>query len=284
MSASRRELDVDELVGQVVAAAAAAPETLWELLVLAPDRRQVLAQVEVPPLGWATVETGGRQRPESRPSPRSSPRIGRSRTDSRRATVDDDGTFRLARRRLELVGVGRLVDGGEFGDSYNYGPPADDLLVEAPLAVSVEALGVRAAPRQSRVRVATSGPSASSRSGVGRTAATVKTEVATTYEMRAGEPFVRVRVEFDNRSRDHRTRWHIPLPAAATSSAAEGQFAVVERGLTMEGGHGEVPLPTYPARGFVHAAGVSVLFDHLTEYELVDDGRELAITVLRSFG
>ena len=52
----------------------------------------------------------------------------------------------------------------------------------------------------------------------------------------------------------------------------------------MEGGHGEVPLPTYPARGFVHAAGVSLLFDHLTEYELIDDGRELAITVLRSFG
>ena len=102
--------------------------------------------------------------------------------------------------------------------------------------------------------------------------------------MRAGEPFVRVRVEFDNRSRDHRLRWHVPLPVPATTSAAEGQFAVVERGLTMEGGHGEVPLPTYPARGFVHAAGVSLLFDHLTEYELVDDGRELAITVLRSFG
>jgi alpha-mannosidase len=102
--------------------------------------------------------------------------------------------------------------------------------------------------------------------------------------MRAGEPFVRVRVEFDNRSRDHRLRWHVPLAVPATTSAAEGQFAVVERGLTMEGGHGEVPLPTYPARGFVHATGVSLLFDHLTEYELVDDGRELAITVLRSFG
>ena len=58
----------------------------------------------------------------------------------------------------------------------------------------------------------------------------------------------------------------------------------MERGLTMEGGHGEVPLPTYPARGFVHAAGVSLLFDHMTEYELIDDGRELAITILRSFG
>jgi alpha-mannosidase len=52
----------------------------------------------------------------------------------------------------------------------------------------------------------------------------------------------------------------------------------------MEGGHGEVPLPTYPARGFVHAAGATILFDHLTEYELVDGGRELAVTLLRSFG
>ena len=52
------ELDVDELVDEVCVAAAAAPEALWELVVLAPDRRQILVQVEVPPLGWATVETG----------------------------------------------------------------------------------------------------------------------------------------------------------------------------------------------------------------------------------
>ena len=95
---------------------------------------------------------------------------------------------------------------------------------------------------------------------------------------------MRVSVALENRSRDHRVRWHIPLPEPASSSAAEGQFAVAERGLGMEGGHGEVPLPTYPAHGFVHAAGVSVLLDQITEYELVDDGRELALTVLRSFG
>ena len=35
--------------------------------------------------------------------------------------------------------------------------------------------------------------------------------------------------------------------------------------------------------GFVHAAGATVLLDHVTEYELVD-GRELALTLLRSTG
>ena len=102
-------------------------------------------------------------------------------------------------------------------------------------------------------------------------------------ELRAGEPFVRVRLAFENPSTDHRLRFHVPLAAAASGSAAEGQFAVVDRGLVSEGGYGEVPLPTFPARGFVDAGGVAALLDHVTEYEIVE-GRELALTVLRSIG
>jgi len=104
-----------------------------------------------------------------------------------------------------------------------------------------------------------------------------------TLELRVDEPFVRVNLEFSNPSRDHRVRWHIPLPAPTDHSSAEGQFAVVDRGLTEEAGHGEVPTPTFPAHDFVHAAGVTALLDHVTEYELVG-GRELALTVLRSTG
>ena len=278
------ELDVDELVGEVVAAAAAAPEALWELVVLAPDRRQILAQVEVPPLGWSTVETGT---PATVSDAGTAPVVATERSLANglvTLTVDGDGTVRLVGGGSELARVGRLVDGGEFGDSYNYGPPADDLLVETPLAVSMEAMAAGPLLGSLVVRRRYEWPIGVEASGVGRTEASVSTDTATTYEMRAGEPFVRARVDFENRSRDHRLRWHIPLPRAATTSVAEGQFAVVERGLTMEGGHGEVPLPTYPARGFVHVAGVSLLLDHLTEYELIDDGHELAITVLRSFG
>ena len=94
------ELDVDELVGEVVAAAAAAPDTLWELVVLAPDRRQILAQVEVPPLGWSTVETGA---PASALESRCRPVVATERSLANglvTLTVDDDGTVRLAGRRL----------------------------------------------------------------------------------------------------------------------------------------------------------------------------------------
>jgi alpha-mannosidase len=117
-----------------------------------------------------------------------------------------------------------------------------------------------------------------------RTAETEPTEVVTALELRAGEPFARVEITFENRADDHRVRYHAPLPRRASTSHAEGQFAVVERGLTGEGGYREEPLATYPAHGWVDAGGLAVLLEHLAEYELADGGREIALTVLRSTG
>jgi alpha-mannosidase len=112
--------------------------------------------------------------------------------------------------------------------------------------------------------------------------------VTTTLELRTGESFVRVRTSFDNRARDHRLRAHFPLPAPVGRSAAECAFAVVERGLTTEGGPHEAPLPTFVSRRFVDASdgdvGLAVLHDGLLEYELVDGGHELALTLLRATG
>ncbi len=108
-------------------------------------------------------------------------------------------------------------------------------------------------------------------------------------ELRADEPFLRVGLAFVNHSDDHRVRFHVPIPRPADASHAEGQFAVVERGLSGEGGYREEPLATYPAHGWVDAGGMAILLGHLSEYELTDGpdgdaGRELAITVLRSIG
>ena len=76
-----------------------------------------------------------------------------------------------------------------------------------------------------------------------RSTDTVATEVRTTLELRTGERFLRVRVDFDNRVRDHRLRAHFPLPAPVDGSDAECAFAVVRRGLTAEGGPHEFGLP-----------------------------------------
>jgi mannosylglycerate hydrolase len=255
-------LDVEELVRQVDAATKADPGGTWNVRVVARPRRRLVANVPAPPLGWTSI------RPvEGRGAIEPPVEAGERELDNGllRIAVADDGTLQLN----GLEGVGRLVDGGDAGDSYNYAPPDPDRLVDEPERVSVE--------------LAAGGPvrGALSISRSYRWAAPV--EVTTSVELRAGEPFCRVQVSFDNPCDDHRLRFHVPLAEPADTSAAEGQFAVVERGLEAEGGYGELPLPTFPAYGFVDAGGIAVLVDHVLEYELVE-GRELALTLLRSIG
>ncbi len=278
------ELDVEELVGSIVAAAEARPDDVWEVTIEVTKRRRVLARLPAPALGygWASELEGDTLAVEAIPHPVE----GHDRTMRNglvEVTVADDGTFRLTGGGVTLDGVGRIVEGGDAGDSYNYGPPAADRLVEQPDLVDIRsgASGpLRAELTIIRTYAWPRGLSADTRARSERTA---ETEVTTMLELRADEPFLRVSLAFDNDSSDHRVRFHIPLPAPVTGSAAEGQFAVVERGLEQEGGHGEMPLATFPALGFASVEGCSVLLDQVTEYEVID-GRQLALTVLRSFG
>jgi len=163
----------------------------------------------------------------------------------------------------------RLVRGKDFGDSYNYAPPEKDDLVDTPVAERRETVEDGPLRRVDVVRRAYVWD--------GR-----EVETATRLEQRAHEPFLRVRIDFENPCEDQRVRVHVPLREPAESTLAEGQFAIVERGREPEGGYGEVALATYPASAFVAAAGIVVLLEHVTEYELLDD--ELALTVLRSTG
>lgn len=200
-----------------------------------------------------------------------------------RVDVDpSDGTFALDGHG----GLGRLVDGGDCGDTYNWCPPADDTVVDRPDQVTVDTL--EAGPLRARLAVTARSRWPAACEGLARRIGEVAHEVRTVLELRAGERAVRVAVTVDNRSRDHRLRAHFPLPRPATSSRAECAFATVERGLEAEGGPTEAPLPTFPSRRFVQAGGLTVIHDGLPEYELVDvrsdAAHELALTLLRCTG
>jgi mannosylglycerate hydrolase len=232
-------LDIEQLVREVTLATA---EGEWTLRVVAPPKRTLVAAVPAPPLGWTAV----RPVHVSGSDPRTSPEPA-----------------------IPLASLTRVVRGKDVGDSYNYAPPPDDVLVDEPIEERLETLE--------------DGP-------LRRVAVLHRTyvwdekqvETVTRFELRAGEPFVRIQISFDNPCDDQRVRVHVPLRDRADRSFAEGQFAVVERVLEPEGGYGEVAIPTSPASGFVAAGGIALLLDHVTEYEVV--GEELALTVLRSIG
>jgi mannosylglycerate hydrolase len=247
-----------------------------------PSTRRIVARsVEVPGYGWSAFEAAPLAHPVEVTEAAGATVLSNGLTE---VAVDPaSGTFALN----GVPGYGRLVDGGDLGDSYNYSPPRQDSFVETPESVTVrtdERGPVRARVRITATYVWPDHVESSSQARVGEHRVDVDTDV----ELRADETVVRVATTFVNPSGDHRLRVHLPLPEPARHSHAESAFAVVTRGLSAEGRADEYGLPTAPAQRFVTAGGLTVAHDGVCEYELVDiegdAAHTMALTVLRSTG
>ena len=245
-----------------------------------PYRRVLVRADDVPGFGWSAWSAGD---PPSEVAP-----VGAARDDADRFTLGNglvtvvvdpaDGTFSIDGH----AGLDLLVDDGDAGDTYNYSPPDGDIAIDAPVSVRVDIH--EHGPLRASLRVVRTFEWPVRLEG-GRERVGARTvEVATRLELRAGERLVRVTTTLDNPCRDHRLRAWFPLPAPATTSRAECAFGTVERGLLAEGGSTERGLPTFPSRRFVSAGGLTIVHEGLLEYELVDDGKALALTLLRCVG
>jgi alpha-mannosidase len=259
--------------------------TMQLRLIIAPVRHVVFDAGPIDGFGWAcfTARDG-----ENDAAP-----VTALTNEHLQVSVDAaTGTYTIETRDgVRLEGLGRLVESGDGGDTYNYSPPDDDLVVDTP--DRVEVTRTESGPVRARVSIDATYTWPARAEGDAnmcraRSDETVVARVITRLELRAGERFLRVRHDIDNTARDHRLRAHFPLPATVPGSDAECAFTVVHRGLTAEGGTHEYGLPTFPSRRFVDASdgtvGLALVHDGLLEYEVVDDGRELALTLLRATG
>ncbi|MGA2520671.1 MAG: glycoside hydrolase family 38 C-terminal domain-containing protein, partial [Acidimicrobiales bacterium] len=268
----------------------ARPDSVVRIRIDQPPVRRILTRVgAVPAFGWRALEPVVPDHPvtaEERGADDPSPVVMANGLVTVKVERTD-GTFSID----GVAGFGKLVDGGDHGDSYNYSPPAGDRIVDTPDAVSVQV--TESGPVRARVSVTATYTWPDHVDGVTRArTGTVTVPVTTDIELRADERFVRVTTRFVNPASDHRLRVHLPLPQPAEGSEAECAFAVVHRGLDAEGRPDERGLPTFPSRRFVSAGGLTVAHEGLLEYELVDitdaaSGRRaatLALTLLRSTG
>ncbi|MDQ6695901.1 MAG: alpha-mannosidase [Actinomycetota bacterium] len=269
--------------------AAADPDGVVDVVPLRRPTQKILARVsEVPGFGWRAWEPAEL---DVDPVQVTDAADGADRPVLTNGlvtvTVDpDDATYSIN----GLAGLGRLVDDGDAGDTYNWSPPGDQLSVDHPEQVTVTV--IERGPLRARLVIDATYRWPERIDG-DRRVGEVVVPVRTTLELRCGEDVLRVAIELDNRSKDHRLRAWFPLPTPAQTSQAECAFAVVERGLSAEGGPNEVGLPTFPSRRFVSAGGLTVVHDGLPEYELVDiragvdrdpAAHALALTLLRCTG
>ena len=265
----------------------ARPDSLVRITIDQPPVRRVLARcAPVPGLGWRRAEPQPLEHPvEVRRGDDGGVSMGNGIVAV--LVSPTDGTFSLN----GVAGYGRLVDGGDHGDSYNFSPPAQDRLVDAPDSVTVSVAEEGPVRGQVVVSVGYTWPEYVDGSTRARTGEQVVT-VTTTLQLCADDRHLLVTTRFVNPCRDHRLRVHLPLARPADHSEAECAFAVVRRGLDAEGRADEFGLPTFPSRRFVSAGGLTVVHEGLCEYELVDiedtpDGRRahtMALTLLRSTG
>ncbi|MFP3905982.1 MAG: glycoside hydrolase family 38 C-terminal domain-containing protein [Acidimicrobiales bacterium] len=277
--ADRRQPTFGWVVDELRSMVDHAPEGTVRVWLRRPPTRHVLTRVsDVPGLGWSPWTPGPLD-----VTPVSVADDGMGLTNGAvTVTVDpDDGTFSVD----DHGGLGRLVDDGDEGDTYNHSPPSHQHVVDTPDSVQVAV--TETGPLRGRVQI-TCRYTWPEEIVDGVRVGSVPVEVTTTLELRAGESLVRVTTALDNRCRDHRLRVHLPLVEPAQGSEAECAFGIVTRGLTAEGGETETALPTFPSRRFVRAGGITVAHEGLTEYELVDiegeTARTLAITLLRCTG
>lgn len=279
--------DLAMLTAEIESAVEADPEgrRRWQVVTTAQPRQRVILAAEVPPLGHVSVRAGSTTSTGSG-QVRATPWSVTGALAS--AVVDSDGTLTLTGADgTTLTGVGRLVDEGDRGDSYNYAPAAHSPALEAPTSVHTEVVAdgpLRAAIEVTRRYDLPVGVDPADRDR--RLEKTEELAVRMGVEVRAGEPFVRLTLSMTNTVGDHRLRLHVPLGEQVETSFGAGQFDVTQRGRSAEGGWGEYPLPTFPATGFVSAGAAHVLLGKLTEYELVggEEGDELALTLLRAVG
>jgi hypothetical protein len=259
----------------------------------APQRTMLVETPPIAGLGWDALRVGRGASAAGGDVTVDADDIGMSNGWVRVIVDRHDGTFTMTDvdSRVCVERLGRIVEGGDGGDTYNYSPPPDDVPIDAPLGVRVRV--TERGPVRARVEVERDYAWPAHALGdhltvTARASTTTDVTVLTRLELRAGERFVRVHHQFDNPCRDHRVRVHFPLPRPVAGSDAECAFTVVHRGLTAEGGPQEFGLPTFVSRRFVDCsdgdAGLAVVHDGLLEYEVVDDGRELALTLLRSTG
>jgi hypothetical protein len=259
------DLQVEQIKNELLARLALRPDAQVRVRLDQASSRRVLVRVEdIPSFGWKAWQ----------PLPLRDPVTTIEEADGRLVLANSLVTVTLSPTVGTfdvngLPGFNRLIDSGDFGDTYNYSPPEHDLVVDTPVWTTlslVESGPVRAVAVAERMYRWPERIDEHQRARTGEREVVVSSRI----EVRSGESMVRVTTSFDNVCRDHRLRAWFPLPEPADHSSAECSFAVVQRGLVAEGGPSERALATYPSRRFVQAGGLTVCHEGLCEYELVD--------------
>ena len=201
----------------------------------------------------------------------------------------ENGTFAVTDKKSGVTysGLNEYEDVADAGESYNFVPLADDV----PVSTAADTARIwieRQSPAAVTFGVENRWALPVGRDGKARKTETVETVITAFVTLTAGIDRVDVRTTFDNQSEDHRVRALFRPHIETEKSLADGQFDLVERGIT-PWKEWINPSNCQRCQAFFAledaARGLAVAGRGLHEFEILRDGENtMALTLLRCVG
>jgi len=209
--------------------------------------------------------------------------------DRLRVEVETAGTLAVTDTRTGRTfdGLFELLDDGDAGDTYGFGPLARATTLSSRASQWLVEPGDDA--HSLVVRGALTVPECLVPERTARSTRSVDLPTTFTVRLDPGADRVEVDVTVDNRARDHRLRLCLPTGAGSAGSLAESAYGVIRRdgALPKSDGWRERPSGVFALRRFVAIedgpVGLQVLTEGLHEYTCQTNG-VLEVTLLRAVG
>lgn len=257
-----------------------------------------IAGLDLAPWSFTTLSLRKAPRRSAKPEGVTATRNGLE-NEHLRVTITKDGRLNVLHKATGRTyrNLNALLDDGDRGDEYNWCPVEGDakpIQPEAPKrAPKIHADATRGTIRWLyNLRV----PDGLSADRKKRASRRITTPVEVEVSLRAGASMVDIRIEFENKTPDHRLRAHFPTGLESETVRAGSPYATVERPVdpTKQPRYREdmasTLYTTENMQGHVSVAdaegGLAILAKGLYEYEAISSKRgvELALTLLRCTG
>lgn len=217
-------------------------------------------------------------------------------TDFYRITVNPNGSLNIVDKTINQTfeNVLRLESGGDDGDEYDFSPLAEEQLIYSDDVKANVSMNQNRHGAVIRIDYCLKVPSDIEKRKIDTRDSTIDVRIVVTVPKH--KQVMTVKIELNNKAKDHRLRALIPTGIASAFSTSDNQFGAIKRAVVDSAIHvwekedwDERPDPIYPMLSYVSLAdegyGVSVLTNSTREYEIIGEPFDvIAITLFRSIG
>lgn len=217
-------------------------------------------------------------------------------TDFYRITVNPNGSLNIVDKTINQTfeNVFRLESGGDDGDEYDFSPLAEEQLIYSDDVKANVSMNQNRHGAVIRIDYCLKVPSDIEKRKIDTRDSTIDVRIVVTVPKH--KQVMTVKIELNNKAKDHRLRALIPTGIASAFSTSDNQFGAIKRAVVDSAIHvwekedwDERPDPIYPMLSYVSLAdegyGVSVLTNSTREYEIIGEPFDvIAITLFRSIG